>query len=496
MENATSSHPRIDWLDKARAYGMFLVFYGHFVETVSRGDNAAALLQQKFVYAFHMPLFILISGFLARSQLPRLVAFLKARAASRLLPVLFFSVLMMPVGPLWNSLFSSPHRGPSRMRARYIDNWADLCNRLHPSDVEKQSPPQEKLWKALPAPVQKEIIAGATAPDLDEKTRDRIVDGINSALIDPHLYAAEDFADGALAEDLRAQFQQDRTGREERDVQRFNLQLTWRALYPEFDVRGSRQSYWSRWKSDAWKTLRGYTEFNVPIWFLICLFTVEFIHFLMARLLTSPIRIGLAIPLFFTVGWFATVDVELWSDVWYIRESLFLYSFYLLGYLLRRTEILERIPSQWFSAALLIVGTAALLFTFDLNPGSKIFTPVVLINLSQHGDPFYFTVTVLAGCLATIGLARLTPNFNFISATGRNSLIFMGLNGFFFDYGNRQLARLVEIPPSHLPLLFWCTFFTLATMAACVPFVSLFNRYVPQLIGRPRESGPLLPPLV
>lgn len=495
MERAASSQPRIDWLDKARAYGMFLVFFGHFVETVSRGDNPAAFLQQKFVYAFHMPLFILISGFLARSQLPPLGAFLKARAASRLLPVLFFSVLMMPVSPLWDALFGSPHQGPSRMRARYIDNWTELCNRLCPPNAEEHTSPRQKLWEALPPPVQKEVIAGATAPDLDEKTRDYIVAGINQALTHPHLFAVEDFTAISLSDDLREQFQQDRTGWEEREVQRFNLKLTWRALYPEYDVGSSRQSYWSRWKSNAWMTLRGYTEFNVPIWFLVCLFTVEFIHFLVARLLTSSLRIALAIPLFFTIGWFATADVELWTDVWFARESLFLYSFYLLGYLLRRTDLLERIPSRWFSAALFIVGTAVLLLTFDLNPGSKVFAPVVLINLSQHGDPFFFTVAVLAGCLATIGLARLTPNFGILSNIGRNSLIFMGLNGFFFDYGNRQLARLVEIPSTHLPLLFWCTFFTFASMAACAPFVWLINRYVPQLVGKPREPGPLLPPL-
>jgi len=495
MTNAASSPPRIDWLDKARAYGMFLVFYGHFVETVSRGDNAAALLQQKFVYAFHMPLFILISGFLARSEMPRLGAFLKKQAASRLLPVLFFSILMMPVGPLWDGLFGSPHRGPSKMRARYINDWTELCNRLHPPSAGEQSPSRKKLWSALPAPVQKEVTAGATAPNLDEKTRDYIVAGINHALGRPHLYAFEDFPTDALSADLLEQFRQDRTSWKEREVRRFNLQLTWRALYPEYDVSSSRQSYWARWKSDAWRTLRGYTEFNVPIWFLVCLFTVELIHFFVARLLISPVRIGLAIPLFLTIGWYATADVELWTDVWYARESLFLYSFYLLGHLLRRTETLERIPSRWFSAALFIVGAAPLLLTFDLNPGSKVFTPVVLINLSQHGDPFYFTAAVLAGCLATIGLARLTPNFNLISATGRNSLIFMGLNGFFFDYGNRQLARLVEFPSAHLPLLFWCTLFSLVTMIACVPFVRFFNRYVPQLVGKPRERGPLLPPL-
>ena len=65
MGNAPPLRDRIDWVDAAKAWGMFLVFYGHFVERVAQTDNPAAFMQQKLVYAFHMPLFILLSGLLA-----------------------------------------------------------------------------------------------------------------------------------------------------------------------------------------------------------------------------------------------------------------------------------------------------------------------------------------------------------------------------------------------------------------------------------------------
>jgi len=79
MTTAASSPPdgtrsRIDWIDVARAYAMFLVFYGHFVETVYHFDNEPALLQEKLVYAFHMPLFIFISGLIAKTTMPGLVS--------------------------------------------------------------------------------------------------------------------------------------------------------------------------------------------------------------------------------------------------------------------------------------------------------------------------------------------------------------------------------------------------------------------------------------
>jgi fucose 4-O-acetylase-like acetyltransferase len=214
------------------------------------------------------------------------------------------------------------------------------------------------------------------------------------------------------------------------------------------------------------------------------------------RLLTRPLRIGLAVPFFFGAGWLLNRDAQVWSDIWYTRESVFLYGFYLVGFLLRQTGLLERIGGGWSRWALLAAGSAALWFTFDLNPGSRVWAPLVLVNHSQHGDSMWFILTALAGSLAVVGLARLVPAPRSLTWVGRHSLILMGLNGFFFSFANEYLAEWMNLPPLPGTVLLWCTAVTVASPAVCVPMVWLLDRYVPQLVGRPRVHGPLLPRLV
>ena len=93
---STPDRQRIFWLDAAKAYGMFLVYYGHIVERFYNGENQAALLQDRLIYAFHMPLFFFISGFFARDTPDTPRAFVRKGLCTRILPVLFFSLLMIP----------------------------------------------------------------------------------------------------------------------------------------------------------------------------------------------------------------------------------------------------------------------------------------------------------------------------------------------------------------------------------------------------------------
>lgn len=242
--------------------------------------------------------------------------------------------------------------------------------------------------------------------------------------------------------------------------------------------------------------LRGYPEFAVPTWFLVCLFVLEAYHFAVSRALTTPPRIALTMVLFFVAGWLLTRHVDKpWTDVWFIRESVFLYSFYLLGFLLRRTGALERPGGRLSSWFMLAAGGAVVWFTFDLNPGSRFFAPVVLVNLSQHGDLFYFTLTALAGCLAVIGLSRLTCGSRMVSFIGRHTLVLMGLNSFFFWFVNHNLAHALQLPSSPGAVGVACAAVTAVSLGLCAPAVWLLDRYLPQLVGRPQASGPLLPPL-
>ncbi len=76
---------------------MALVFYGHFIEELMLLKNPAAAGQYKFIYSFHMVLFIVLAGYVAKESHIEwsLGRFLQHRFFTRLLPFIFFTLLMM-----------------------------------------------------------------------------------------------------------------------------------------------------------------------------------------------------------------------------------------------------------------------------------------------------------------------------------------------------------------------------------------------------------------
>ena len=48
------SAKRFDYVDIARFYGIFLVYYGHVVERFMYFKIEAAALQYKYIYSFHL----------------------------------------------------------------------------------------------------------------------------------------------------------------------------------------------------------------------------------------------------------------------------------------------------------------------------------------------------------------------------------------------------------------------------------------------------------
>lgn len=74
---------RILWIDILRGIAMFLVVYGH------TSQNAEI---KKYIYAFHMPLFFIISGFVYHcTSYPK---YMKRKAQRLLLP--YFVLILFP----------------------------------------------------------------------------------------------------------------------------------------------------------------------------------------------------------------------------------------------------------------------------------------------------------------------------------------------------------------------------------------------------------------
>ncbi len=92
-----SAGGRIWFIDIARFYAMALVFYGHFIERLMLLENPAAAQHYKFIYSFHMLLFFVLAGAVAKERDLELSfpTYLKHRVVSRLLPFVFFTVMFM-----------------------------------------------------------------------------------------------------------------------------------------------------------------------------------------------------------------------------------------------------------------------------------------------------------------------------------------------------------------------------------------------------------------
>jgi len=89
---------RLHYVDVARFYAMAGVFFGHFIEQIMMLNDPTAAIFYKFVYSFHMVLFFVLSGFIARdSDLGFSVGkFFRQRFFSRIFPFIYLFNKYLP----------------------------------------------------------------------------------------------------------------------------------------------------------------------------------------------------------------------------------------------------------------------------------------------------------------------------------------------------------------------------------------------------------------
>ncbi len=378
--NIESGKVRILAIDVARFYAMALVYYGHFIERIMLLKNPAAAAQYKFIYSFHMLLFFVLAGYVARESDIEFGfgKYLKQRFVSRLLPFIFFTAIFM----------------------------------------------------VLP------------------------------------FFFSGDF---------------------------FNLKLP------------SVQGYIGGLISTAF----GIPMFCVPSWFILMMFSVEIVHYGAFRFLKSNSKILIGAVVFYVVGYWFNLKFDIFNPMkqrvvgWnylFIHEAITTYSFYLLGIYLRRKKFLMEKVSPKIVVPGLIVSFLIVLFTYKLNNGPFNFNYFnsVVIMFSSHGNFFWFPITAIAGSFFVLFLAKITPSKKTIIFLGQNTLILMCLNGIFYHFINPRVAKLVvdNLSGSTLTIFGVGCLMTVASLAFCMPLIYVFNKFVPQLVGKPKIEGPLLRNLI
>jgi len=368
---------RIVVIDIARFYAMALVFYGHFVEELMLLKNPAAASQYKFIYSFHMVLFIVLAGYVAKEREVEwgVGKFLRHRFFTRLLPFIFFTLLMM-VPPIF-------------------------------------------------------------------------FDGKFFGLVLP---SVEGYTKGLVS------------------------------------------------------TVFGLPLFCVPSWFLLLIIGVELVHYAAFRFLkNSNVKILIAAAVFYVVGYLLNLKLDIFNPLkgrtvgWnylFIHEAITLYSFYLMGIFLRR----KRIFVDHVSAKVLVPGAVVafliVLFTYQLNKGPFNFHvyKYVVILFSSHGHMLLFPLTAIAGCALILLIAGVTHTQKRIVWLGQNTLILMCLNGIFYHYINLPTAKWVldKLSGSAVTVTAAGVIVTVVSLTFCMPLIYVLNKYVPQLVGKPKHKGPFL----
>lgn len=368
---------RLFWLDAAKAYGMFLVYYGHFVERISDLQGfvvgTAAFSQYKFIYAFHMPLFFMLSGFVYRHKEQKFSSFLSHRLLTRILPAIFFNLVAIGV---------------------------------------------------------------------------------------------------------------------------------------QFVLAGGGASFYERYQDTnvLLDILSGYPFGNFVTWFLVCLFTVELLNYISYPILKNNLwkRAGLSV-LASVAGYYLGLSQAAMSELplqgfntWYVNEALIGLSFYQMGFILKQSGFVDLLQRSFYRYIGLGISLMATLMLFDLNQGPFIGDrQLVLMAAVSHGNLFLFEITAIAGALLVLCVALSTPSKQPLTFIGQNTLTLLGLNFFFAGFAKPIIDKLgLSVFDSGWAVFLFCTALTLLSFAASIPVIQLLDRFLPQLIGKPRVKGPLLPPLL
>jgi acyltransferase len=208
--------------------------------------------------------------------------------------------------------------------------------------------------------------------------------------------------------------------------------------------------------------------------------------------------------LFYVAGYWLNLELDIVNlmkrrlvgyNYLFIHEAITMYAFYLLGIYLRRKQFLMGKMSPKIVIPSVIIMFLIVMFTYNLNNGPFNFNYYNSLDMSSK---FLLVPITAVGSFFILFLAKITPSQKTIVWMGQNTLILMCLNGIFYHYINFKVAKWIvtNLSGSFLTILGVGCVMTVASLTVCIPLIYLFNKFVPQLVGKPKIKGPWLRNLI
>lgn len=255
----------------------------------------------------------------------------------------------------------------------------------------------------------------------------------------------------------------------------------------------------------ALRYIAGMPALNGVTWFLVCLFTAEILLSVFSQLfhITGKARTVAYAAIFLVLGFLMTHYGKFIAGIsgvrmnfWFFHEAFIAASFYIAGYAFR--DALLGPVQHKVEVPLLIITGVCFLFTFNLNHGP--FLPaknVVVMSGSAHGNFLLFIFTAYSGIAFLLLLIRvLNIQTSAMDFVGRNTLIYLGLNGLCFHFFDKWvIVRLGFLPNTSLGVFCISVLYVTCTMLIAAPVAALLKRYVPQLVGVHGNRTSLVSPI-
>ncbi len=224
--------------------------------------------------------------------------------------------------------------------------------------------------------------------------------------------------------------------------------------------------------------------FNVALWFLPCLLTVELIfHFFIKKIKNIKI-LSIIMFLFSIIGYlyaqFDFIRLPFGIDIAFIAIG-----FYFLGYLWRQKGEDYFKKMKWNTIKCVITACICFLIVTIL---SQLTTSLNMNNLQYPFYPLMY-ISATIGTFMVYLIAILLKENRILQYLGTNTLIIMGIHEPLKRIVIELMDRITHISAEILRTNFISIIMlTIILTIICIPFIFIIKRYLPFLIGRKKEK--------
>ncbi|WP_373231257.1 acyltransferase family protein [Cohnella sp.] len=219
---------------------------------------------------------------------------------------------------------------------------------------------------------------------------------------------------------------------------------------------------------------REWMDFNLPLWFLTCLFVVEIIFFALKKGLTNKKHIVYALILCSCIGYLDGV-MNSFKLPWGIDVALTAIVFYGLGNLLK-----AQLQSLLSKPAWLKIMLVVALITINLVVSQN----RVNLNMQLLGNYYDFYICAFAGVAFCILIASLIHS-KILVYLGKNVLIIMAVHMPMLNITSKIVDQIgimsTEYAREGIRVLL--------TLLLLTPIIYLINAYMPFILGRSRKRA-------